>query len=323
MARRRPAAHGDRRAAVAPACRPAGDPRGRSDRSTHRLVRAVRGRSAQAQRPQRSRARSAIGRGPPPAWRHLGSRQFDGGTAAVQRRTQLRPPAAPCADGAGRGCALYRRRQAGHDLLGLQRRRRSPRRVPGKPAGGATSRAGDSAGRSRLGPRRCRRRYTLGVVAVGSAGRAAAAHAGAARLAGAALPAPSRTLSRGRSARPCAEPCRAPAARAAADPRQHAAAGQRKSAARTRPPDRRAVTPRRRLRGRHRWPGRRDRGLRERPADRTRRSARHAGSRRRQRGGQGAPARTRARIKARAPTTRMSTRATSRDPIRKTSLPRT
>ena len=146
---------------------------------------------------------------------------------------------------------------------------------------------GDSRGRSRLGARRRRRRYTLGVVAVGSAGRAAAAHAGAARLAGAALPAASRTLSRSRSARPCAEPCRAPAARAAADARQHAAAGQRKPAARTRPPDRRAVTPRRRLRGRHRRPGRHDRGRREWPADRTRRGARHAARRRRQRGRQG------------------------------------
>jgi len=63
------------------------------------------------------------------------SRRLDGSAAAVQRRTQLRPPAAPCADGPGRGRALYRGRQAGHDLLGFSA---TPlfRRVPGKPTVG-------------------------------------------------------------------------------------------------------------------------------------------------------------------------------------------
>ena len=191
--------------------------------------------------------------------------RLDGGAGTLQRRTKLRPPAAPCAHRARRGDALRRGRQAGHDLLGLHRRRQPARRLSRQPAG-----------RRRGPPSRDRRRSwsrrlpslaggtAHELVAVAAAGAAPAADAGAARLAGAALPAAPRALSRSRSPRTGAQPVRAPAARAAADARRHAAAGQREPAARTGAPHRRSGAARRRLRGRHRRTGRRDRGRRRR-----------------------------------------------------------
>ena len=81
------------------------DPRGRSDRPAHRLVRAFRRRGAQALRARRRRAPGDLTRSIACTARSR-SRQFDGGAAALERRAQLRPTAAPCADRTGRG-TLY------------------------------------------------------------------------------------------------------------------------------------------------------------------------------------------------------------------------
>ena len=175
-------------APVARACRPAGDSRGRSVRP--RASTGTRRSTARCAGSPISATASAPA-SPTTVQRLHGDlatlAEFDGGAAALRRRAQLRPPAAPRADRAGRGDALRRRRQAGDDLLGLlaptppcpasscRARPSCPRRRPLLPRRRRPKRCSPRRRRSRLPPVDAR-----DVVAVAAARAAAAAAARAA-----------------------------------------------------------------------------------------------------------------------------------------------